>query len=253
MVNSCPQLKRLKIKKCYKLTSQALVQLMLLKNLEHISLLLSVPADNEHVLEFVDSAGPNLKTLSLERFHDIGDGLLNIIHSKCRRLIKLRLSDNDVCTDMAFAALFKDWKNPPLRFIDLANTRSVDYEKPDGDEEMPVGLRSSGFKALMAHSGSNIERLDITSCRHISYEALSQVFDGKKTYPNLREIDLSFVRPVDTVILAGLFRSCPAIKKVTAFACFNIKDVIVPGGVALIGLPAAQESIIQEGTYPPEY
>ena len=36
-------------------------------------------------------------------------------------------------------------------------------------------------------------------------------------------------------------------KKVTAFGCFNVIDVAVPKGVALIGVPNAQDAIVQEG------
>ena len=55
----------------------------------------------------------------------------------------------------------------------------------------------------MTHSGSRLERLDLHSCRHISHEALADVFDGKKQYPFLRDIDLSFVMMVDEEVMAG--------------------------------------------------
>ena len=99
----------------------------------------------------------------------------------------------------------------------------------------------------MAHSGSRLEHLDIASCRHIEYDAFSRVFDGMKEYPMLRDINISFLTKIDTAIVAGMFRSCPAMKKVTAFGCFNVTDIKVPKGVALIGVPNAQDSIVQEG------
>ena len=63
----------------------------------------------------------------------------------------------------------------------------------------------------------------------------------------LREMDISFQTKVDTSVVAGVFQSCPSMKKLTAFGCFNVMDVIVPKGVALIGVPNAQDSIVQEG------
>jgi len=65
-----------------------------------------------------------------------------------------------------------------------------------------------------------------------------------KTYPWLQELNISFLTRIDTPIVAGIFKSCPKLKKVTAFACFNVKDALVPAGVALIGLPNAQDSIL---------
>ena len=99
----------------------------------------------------------------------------------------------------------------------------------------------------MAHSGSRLERLDISSCRHITYDIFSAVFNGEEQYPVLKDINISFLPKIDTAIVAGMFRSCPELIKVTAFGCFIVTEVVVPKGVALIGVPNAQDSNIQEG------
>ncbi|KAK4698044.1 hypothetical protein P7C71_g100, partial [Lecanoromycetidae sp. Uapishka_2] len=194
----------------------------------------------------VSSAGSRLRTLSLEGFTDADDEVLSNMHTACTQLNKLRFTENDTCTDEGFAALFTEWSNPPLAFIDLSSNRSVDYSAPDGPDE-PVGLASKGFEALMNHSGSRIERLDISSCRHITYESFSNIFNGKKQYPCLKDVNISFQTKVDTSIVAGMFRSCPVLIKVTAFGCFNVVDVAVPKGVALIGVPNAQDALVKEG------
>ncbi|KAG9583763.1 hypothetical protein KCU77_g18420, partial [Aureobasidium melanogenum] len=67
-------------------------------------------------------------------------------------------------------------------------------------------------------------------------------------YPNLETINLSFCSAADTSVVAGVFQSCPAIKKVIAFGCFDVTDVVVPRGIALIGVPKAQDAIEQIGT-----
>jgi DNA repair protein RAD7 len=125
--------------------------------------------------------------------------------------------------------------------------RDMDNTNPDGPEEEPIGLASPGFREMMAHSGSRLEFLDIASCRHISHEAFVEVFDGVKQYSHLREINLSFCPVVDTQIVAGIFRSCPQIKKVVTFGCFLVEDVIVPRGIVLIGAPRAGEQLEQFG------
>ena len=246
LVQGCPNLKRLKLKKCFKLGAAALDALSGLQNLEHLSLQLMIPTSNDVLTTLIIELGSKLQTLSLERFENADDSVLEAIRSHCIQLTKLRFTNNDLCTDQAFTTLFTSWSNPPLVFVDFSSTRDIDYTRPDGPDEA-IGLASDGFIALMAHSGSRLESLDVSSCRHISNEALSLVFDGTKQYPLLNNMNISFLQKVETPTVAGMFKSCPKLTKLTAFACVGLRDIIVPSGVALIGVPNAQDSIIQEG------
>ena len=236
------------MKKCFRLGDVALGAMTELRQLKHLSLRFPSATTPGVLINLISSIGPGLRTLSLEGFSDADDDALSMIHSSCTQLSKLRFTENDSCSDVGFASLFTDWSNPALAFIDFSSNRSVDYAKPDGPED-PVGLASGGFEALMKHSGSRLERLDISSCRHITYESFSKVFDGKEQYPVLKDINISFLTKIDTSIAVGMFRSCPQLIKVTAFGCFNVTDVAVPKGVALIGVPNAQDSIVQEGDH----
>lgn len=246
LVRHCPNIKRLKMKKCFRLGDVALGAMTDLRQLEHLSLRFPTATTPGVLINLISFIGPGLRTLSLEGFSDADDDALSMIHSSCTQLSKLRFTENDSCTDVGFASLFTNWSNPALAFIDFSSNRSVDYAVPDGPED-PVGLASGGFEALMEHSGSRLERLDISSCRHITYESFSKVFDGKEQYPVLKDINISFLTKIDTSIVAGMFRSCPELIKVTAFGCFNVIEAAVPKGVALIGVPNAQDSIVQEG------
>ena len=248
LVNGCPKLKRLKLKKCFRIGDASLEAFSQLEHLEYLSLRFITPTTMESLRNLVRSVGKHLRTLSLEKFDNADDEVLAEIHSTCASLSKFRFCENDYCTDRAFCGLFTEWHNPPLSHVDLSSNRDLDYTRPDGPED-PIGLASEGFKALMVHSGSKLERLDISSCRHITHEAFAEVFDGVKQYPLLREINISFLTKIDTVIVAGMFRSCRAMTKVTAFGCFNIVDIMVPLRVALIGVPNALESIVQGGDF----
>ena len=248
LVRYCPNLRRLKLKKCFKLGDATLGAMTELTSLEHLTLHFNLPTSSKSLAELISAVGPNLQTLSLQNFTDADDNVLTTIRSRCKKLHKLRFTENDYCTDAGFVALFSDWSNPQLSFIDLSSNRSVDYSVPDGPED-PVGLASAGFGALMKHSGSAIEHLDISSCRHIDYDTFSKVFNGRRQYPLLKDINVSFLTKVDTSVVAGMFKSCPRLIKMTAFGCFNVTDVAVPKGVALIGLPHAQDSIVQEGEF----
>ncbi|KAH1271653.1 hypothetical protein KXW56_002056 [Aspergillus fumigatus] len=246
LCRNCTALKRLKLKQCWKIGSDSLRTISTLPTLEHLSLDTIQDLEIEPLLQMVNTLGPNLHTLSLEGFHNADDRLLDLIHDKCRLLSKLRFSDNALCSDRGFVNLFTNWANPPLGFVDLSSTRDVDNANPDGPVEA-IGLASHGFIALMNHSGSTLQKLNISSCRHISRAAFEEVFQEEKTYPFLQELDVSFHTVMDDFLIRKIFQSCPAIKKVVAFACFNVRDVQVPVGVALVGGLTAQHSIVIEG------
>lgn len=248
LVRHCPNLKRLKLKQCWLLGESAIAVMHALHNLEHLSLRFKECVSAEILVDMITAIGPNLRTLSLEDFYNADNSVLEAIHTHCSKLEKLRFTENNACTDAGYTNLFTNWSNPPLTFLDFSSNRSVDYEKPEGTEDL-IGLATSGFEALMAHSGSNLKTLSVASCRHIEREGLANVWNGKNQYSCLTTVDLSFVKRMDTPIVAGLFKSCPQLAKLTAFGCFSVSDVMVPKGVALIGVPNAQDSIIQEGGY----
>ncbi|KAL4811553.1 hypothetical protein BDV18DRAFT_11110 [Aspergillus unguis] len=245
LCESCTGLRRLKLIHCWKMSDRSLKAISTLPFLEHLSLNLVQETKLESLLELVSKVGPKLRTLSLQGFPHADDTLLEVIHDKCRFLSKLRFCDNSVCTDKGFTKLFENWSNSPLEFVDLSSTRDVDNSNPDGPIDA-TGLASDGFVALMRHSGSTIRKLNIASCRHISYAAFEEVFAENKTYHNLKELDVSFHTVMDSYLVGRIFRSCPALQHLVAFACFNVRDARVPKGVSLIGGLSAHDSILTE-------
>ncbi|PSK60340.1 DNA repair protein rhp7 [Elsinoe australis] len=246
MIANCPNIKRLKFKRCRRLGQDTVEVISKLKHLEHLSLQTTSEVTPEALVNLINRVGPGLRTLSLEHFLDLDDSVLDAIHNKCTLLTKLRITENDTATDAGFASLFTNWSSIPLTIVDLNSTRDMDNNNPNGPEEA-IGLADIGFRALISHSGDLLRHLDIASCRHISLGTFNEVFDGKKTYPALETINFSFCSCVDTRVIAGVFKSCPALKKVIAFGCFDVMDVVVPRGVVLIGVPKAQDAIEQVG------
>ncbi|GAB7355685.1 hypothetical protein MBLNU459_g6388t1 [Dothideomycetes sp. NU459] len=246
LVKNCPNLQRLKLKLCRRLSNASITAISTMQSLTHLSLQTSLEITPEALVTLVHSIGPNLRTLSLEKFLDADDAVLAAIRTSCTRLSKFRLQENDVATDSGFAHLFTGWSNPPLTFADFSSTRDIDNNNPTGPEDA-IGLAAQGFRALMAHSGSTLVDLSIASCRHIPLQAFHDVFLADATYPNLENINISFCNTVDTSVVAGIFKSCPRLRKVIAFGCFDVMDVVVPRGIALIGVPKAQDAIEQIG------
>jgi len=249
MATHCANLRFLKLEECWKLGDDSLLAIATFPRLEHLSLEFLNDTIATNLVEMVRRLGPNLRTLSLRGFKNAHDEVLWMIHHCCKSLSKLRFAYNEICTDKAFKQLFSHWDNPPLTFIDLSGTRDVDNGNPDGPEDA-IGLASEGFKALMEHSGGKIEKLNISSCRHISRDAFSLVFEGTRKFPCLRELDISFHTVVDDFLLGKIFKCCPGLIKVTAFACFNVRDVQVPAGIALVGGLNTQNAAALESNGP---
>ncbi|KAL2784865.1 hypothetical protein BJX66DRAFT_76753 [Aspergillus keveii] len=242
MSKFCTGLRRLRLEDCWKMSDRSLQAIANIQSLEHLSLNLISETQPENLLELVSKIGSNLRTLSLRGFALADDTVLEMIHNKCKLLTKLRFTDNSICTDKGFVTLFDNWSNPPLEFADFSSTRDVDNSNPDGPTDA-TGLASNGFAALMRHSGSTLRKLNISSCRHISYAAFDDVFADGKSYPLLKELDVSFQTVMDDYLVGRIFRCCPAIQKIVAFACFNVRDARVPRGVALIGGLRAQDPL----------
>lgn len=247
MAKHCTKLRRLKLRSCSHITGPGLYSLANFKRLEHLSVAVGQDAEADVLKLLVDKLGPSLRTLSLEGYSEADDQVVELIHIRCNRLEKLRFTGSNVCSDATFSNLFTNWANPPLTFIDMADNRDINSTEPDGPQDMPIGLGSEAFRALMKHSGTTLAKMNMHSCRHISAAALMDVFDGVNQYPNLKEIDFSFVASVDDVVLMGMFKSCSALTRLAVFACFNAREVRVPRGVAVIGLPNARDNIIVEG------
>lgn len=247
----CPNLERLKIERCKHLGVESIDAIARMEKLQHLTLRLCNEVPRERLVKMISQVGSGLRTLCLENFldnvSDPDDTLLETIHNTCHKLSKFRFIESNECSDEGYVNLFTNWSNPPLRYVDLNSTRDLDNANPDGPEDYPIGLASAGFTTLMQHSGSKLEYLDIASCRHISRDTFAEIFDGVKQYPYLQEINLSFCPIVDTVIMAGIFRCCPNIKKVVTFGCFQVTEVVVPRGIVLIGAPRAQDAIEQYG------
>lgn len=242
--DASPSLKRIKVYHNQKVTGNGIREVAHLKNLQHLSINLHNPVHSDIWVEVLSSIGAKLKTLSLLMTPDLDNTVLDAIHTNCRSLSKLRITDSEVMTDAGFARLFTGWRNPGLAFIDLQKCRHLDSQKPRENPD-GVGLCSEGFKALMAHSGQNLKNLNVHSCRHISTKAFEEVFDPEKVYPELKELEVSFCEGVTDFVVGSIFRSCPKLKELNVFGCMKLKDVRVPRGKILVGMPNALGMVIE--------
>jgi DNA repair protein RAD7 len=239
----CPSLERFKIRHIQDVTGAGIKALAKVKTLEHLGLQLHHTVHPDIYVHVINEIGPNLRTFSIQMALTADNTILDALHAKCRNLQKLRINDSEVMTDEGFVRLFSDWANTGLRFLDLSKCRQLDSVKPRENPDS-IGLCSDGFRALMEHSGKTLQHLNVHACRHISREAFEDVFAPDKVYPNLTDLEISFCEEVNDFIVGSAFRSCPNLRKMNVFGCMKVKDVKVPRGKILVGVPNALGMVI---------
>ncbi|KAI1260023.1 RNI-like protein [Xylariaceae sp. FL1019] len=233
-----PSLEYLKICHNQQITDAGVSHIGELSQLKKLSLELNNLTTTEVYVNLIKKLGKQLRSLSLKRVSDVDDRLLDALHEHCTSLTKLRITGSEFMTDAGFARLFKDWGNNGLSFIDLEKNRYLDSSKPRDNAHM-VGLCSAGFEALMEHSRLHIRNLSVHACRHISRETFERVFATDKTYPEIRDLEISFCEEVTDYVVGCIFRSCPNLRELNVFGCMKVKDVRVPRGRILVGVPNA--------------
>ncbi|KAI1006244.1 hypothetical protein K3495_g1975 [Podosphaera aphanis] len=243
LITHCPQLQRLKISHNAKLSDEGLEKVFQLSKLEYFSIELYRPTSTSPLtptplVKILDSIGAELRTFSVEAAPKVDDSMLIALHTNCKKLTKLRITGSETVTDEGFALLFTNWANSPITYLDLSGCRHVDAAEPRKNPN-GIGLASSGFEALMAHSGHKLRYLDVSSCRHISLESFESVFGTEKVYSEMEHIDISFCQAVNDFVVGSIFRCCPNLKILTVFGCFGVKSVKVPKGKILTGTPNA--------------
>ena len=159
-------LRRLKLKLCRRLGAEAIRSISQMHGLQHLSLSFSPAAEipTETLVDMILKLGPGLQTLSLERFPDVNDEVLNAIRTSCPRLTKLRLSHNDVCTDGGFAALFSGWEAGGESRVTVDTDMNMDI-----DTETETDKSKSTNKNRNSLSKANI---DTNTCNHTATSRL---------------------------------------------------------------------------------
>ncbi|WYZ38563.1 hypothetical protein EsH8_III_000477 [Colletotrichum jinshuiense] len=234
----CPKLTRLKVYHNQKVTNAGVKEIGNIKTLKHLGLQLQHDISPKSLSHMILGVGEHMETLSLRKMPEANDEVLTSIKRSCGSLRKLRITDSENMTDEGFVDLFADWKNPGIEIIDLQKCRYRDSNKPR-ENEFGIGLCSNGFRALMRHSGPKLKNLNIHACRHIKREAFEDVFSKDNQYPHLVKLEVSFIEEVDDYVLGCIFRSCPNIRAINVFGCMKVKDVRVPKGKVLVGVPNA--------------
>ncbi|KAK3995082.1 hypothetical protein QBC44DRAFT_260699 [Cladorrhinum sp. PSN332] len=241
---TCKSLEKVKVCHNQQLTEIGAIDLGYVESLRHLSLDMREPVSPDSYIELLRGRGAELQTLSLTRVPELDNSVLDAMHNTCRSLKKLRITDSEVATDPGFVRLFKGWQNPGLIFFDIQKCRLLEQHHNRENPEN-IGLCSNGFKALMEHSGKTLKHLNVHGCRHIEASAFEEVFSADKRYEEMENMEISFCEEVTDFVVGSIFRSCPNLRELNVFGCMKVKDVRVPRGKILVGVPNARGMVIE--------
>jgi DNA repair protein RAD7 len=200
LVTSCPNLETVALKRINGLSNESIKWLSTLKHLK--SLDLTEPAGlitDEEVVPIIQSAGQNLEKLVLDRCVELGDKTLEAIVRNCHHLHTLSLDLLDHITDECVVESFTSWKkNTGLINLNLSRC---------------VGIRDPGVQAILAHSGTTLEILNLNSLDELTQETFKLLTEGESDIGcELVELDVGFVRCVSDDVVYALSRACKELR-----------------------------------------
>ncbi|RXW23189.1 hypothetical protein EST38_g2674 [Candolleomyces aberdarensis] len=194
LVSHCTGLKELRLKEFGKMSDAFL---------DEIADNLGGQGDSESILEYLDISSPggescsdaavvnllsaiggSLRYLDVSK-HDLltDEFLLGGLQQHTHSLESLSIAHCPEITSKALASLFNEWENPPLVSLDASRN-------PE--------LQTDALEAIMKHSGSRLENLNINGWKDVEENGLRDI--GRKG-KEMRKLDVGFCRNVDDFII----------------------------------------------------
>ncbi|TRM58743.1 hypothetical protein BD626DRAFT_550543 [Schizophyllum amplum] len=204
--------------------------------LHHLDLSLPSKSCSEDALcALIRAVGSDLRYLDLSSHDELSDAFLSDgLATHAHKISALTLMHLPLLTDAGVAAFFKAWPCTPLTTIDLS--RNTD-------------LSSAALTALLKHSGSALEKLNINGWKGTAHEALMQIGAGAK---ELREVDVSWCREVDDFVVRAVLEggenggALEHLEKVAVWGCGRVQGVFPRRtGVSVVGVEAYQAAPVE--------
>jgi DNA repair protein RAD7 len=139
----------------------------------------------------------------------MGDNvLLDAVGPYCKHLRSLSLYGNEALTDEGVTKLFNIISPlPQLKALNLGRL---------------VQLKDSAISTVVNLFGSSLERLNINGLDELTSYSLKSVFDGG--CPNIRELDISWIRDVDDDLFELLVTKNPFVATVKVYGCSKLTE-----------------------------
>jgi len=200
LVTCCPNLETVAFKRINGLSNESIKYLSTLKHLKSLDLTEPVGVvTDEEVVPIIQSAGKNLEKLVLDGCVELSDKTLQAIVRNCAHLHTLSLVLLDRITDECVVESFGSWKkNPGL--VNLNLTRCV-------------GIKDPGVQAILAHSGTTLETLNLNSLDELTQETFKLITEGEDDIGcDLVELDVGFVRCINDDLVYALSNACKELR-----------------------------------------
>ncbi|KIY51242.1 RNI-like protein [Fistulina hepatica ATCC 64428] len=190
-------LRRLRLKEIGQLNDDFLADIKTLNSLTYLDI--SNPAEScsdDALVDLLKAVGRSLTHLDLSGHDAITDQLFTIgVANHVTKLEHLIAANTPLLSDAGIAAFFTGWANSPLLQIDLSRDHL---------------LSSASLTALLAHSGSDLEELNINGWKDVSVDALMSIATTAKA---LKAIDVGWCRSVDDFVIKAFLHGKPDTSK----------------------------------------
>ena len=213
LVRQCPGIKELRLREVGKLNDAFLSEIERLEQgLWYLDL--SEPSEScseSAMLKMIAAVSKTVTHLSLSN-HDLltDEFLIEGLQTHMKHLESLTLSYVPELTDAGVADLFGAWKgNPPLTSLDMSRNEV---------------LGSAALKAILKHSASRLEQLNINGWKEVGEGELKLIGRAKE----LKKLDVGWCRAVDDLVLSGWLEG-ETVKGVVKGGCRRLEEVKVWG------------------------
>lgn len=211
LVESCPNLKELRLNEVGKLSDDFLECIKSLAGrLTYLDL--SYPGSPDALSEraliaCLEVIGGSLEHLDLSGNADITDALLfQGIKPHALRLSALVLANTPELTDAGAGEFFGNWQASPLSALDMSRNHQ---------------LADAALKALVKHSGEELTQLNINGWKDVSEDALKGI---PKFASALKKLDVGWCRAVDDWFVKSVLERCEDIDEIKVWGCGHLTE-----------------------------
>ncbi|KAK0206611.1 RNI-like protein [Desarmillaria ectypa] len=160
------------------------------------------------IIAMLSTVASTLTYLDLSNHTEVSDKVLRLgLQPYSKAITSLSLRNLPELTDTGVADFFKSWTaNPPLTFLDISRIHL---------------LNKDALLAILAHSGSSLQELNINGWRDIDNETLEEI--GKQAR-DLKKVDLGFCRGVDDFTVKSIIEgSKGGLQEVKVWGCNRVE------------------------------
>jgi DNA repair protein RAD7 len=222
LVKYCPNIQVVGLKRIHGLSDAHIRPLAQLRHLR--SLDLSEPSStvtDDAVIPVIQSVGPNLEKLVLDRCTKLGDSTMKAIFAYCCNVTHLSLALLENVTDDCVTTGFSRW-NDNHGLVTLNLTRCIQ-------------IKNTGLEAMLIHSGRTLQRLSVNSLEELTAEVFDML-GAHKIGVCLVDLDVGFIRCVTDAVVAKISIACPELRVLKVFGDNYVTSFAAARpGVRLIG------------------